>query len=79
MRKEKSTRDGALKIAEDTKEVTIVDCGGSRHELTQNMDMIGDVRMGDNKVDGAPYQVMESGNMRKERSSTEKEKVEGRG
>jgi hypothetical protein len=28
-----------------------VDYGGSRHELTQNIDMIGDVKTGDSKVE----------------------------
>ena len=44
------TGDNATKIAEDTKEMTIVDTRGRRHELTQNVDRVGDVRSDDSKV-----------------------------
>jgi hypothetical protein len=37
--------------------VTVLDSGGSRHELTQNVDKIGDVKTGVSEVDKAPNQV----------------------
>jgi hypothetical protein len=38
------TGDRAAKIAKNTKEMTIVNRGGSRNKLTQNMNQIGYIR-----------------------------------
>jgi hypothetical protein len=39
------------------KEVMVVDSGGRRHELTKNMNRIGDISTSDSNVDKAPNQV----------------------
>jgi hypothetical protein len=47
-----------MKIAKNTKEMTIVNRYGSRDKLTQNMDMIGYIRTTDRKIDKAPNKMM---------------------
>ncbi|KAK1644053.1 hypothetical protein QYE76_061858 [Lolium multiflorum] len=54
-----------MKIAKDTKKMTIVDTSGSSHELTQNVDWVGDVRTCDSKVDKTPNQVTIASRVRK--------------
>jgi hypothetical protein len=49
--------DRAMKIAKNTKELTILNRGGSRDKLTQNMDMIGYIWASDNKIDKAPNKI----------------------
>jgi hypothetical protein len=48
-REEKATSDRATKIAQNTKEMTIVNSGRSGDKLTQNMNMIRDVGASDSK------------------------------
>jgi hypothetical protein len=45
--------------------MTIVDTSGSSHELTQNVDWVGDVRTSDSKVDKTPNQVTIASRVRK--------------
>jgi hypothetical protein len=45
--------ESATKISKDTKEMTIVDTGGSGHELTQDVNDIRNVKIGDAKIDKA--------------------------
>jgi hypothetical protein len=49
-RKEQTTVNGSSKVPKDTKKVTIVDASGSKHELTQNVDNIGDIKTSYAKV-----------------------------
>jgi hypothetical protein len=51
------TRDRATKILKNTKEVTIVNQGGSRNKLNQNVDKIGDIWISDSKLDNSPNKV----------------------
>jgi hypothetical protein len=46
--------DRASKIAKNMKEMTIVNRGGSKNKLTQNMNRIGYIWSSDNKIDKAP-------------------------
>jgi hypothetical protein len=41
--------DSATKISKDMKEMTVVDTGGSGHELTQDVNGIRNVKTGDAK------------------------------
>jgi hypothetical protein len=50
--------DRASKIAKNTKEMTIVNRGGSREKLTQNMDKIGYIRSRDSKIVKTPNKMM---------------------
>jgi hypothetical protein len=50
--------DSATKISKDVKEMTVMDTSGSRHELSQDVDGIGNVRMGDVEIDKAVYEVI---------------------
>jgi hypothetical protein len=43
--------NGTSKVPKDTKKGTIVDGSGSRHELTQNVDNVGDIRTNYTKID----------------------------
>jgi hypothetical protein len=45
------TSDHASKIAKNMKEMTIVNRGGRRNKLTQNLDMIGYIGASDSKID----------------------------
>ena len=45
--------DSATKISKDTKEMTVVNTGGSGHELTQNVNDIRNIRMSYAKIDKA--------------------------
>jgi hypothetical protein len=49
--------DRASKIAKNTEEMTIVNRGGSREKLTQNMDMIGYIGTSDSKIDKTPNKM----------------------
>jgi hypothetical protein len=43
--------NSATKILKDAKEMTVVDTGGSGHELTQDVDGIRNVRTSDAKIE----------------------------
>jgi hypothetical protein len=47
-----------MKIPKDVKEMTIVDTSGSRHELTQDVNVIRIARMSDVEIDKATDEVM---------------------
>jgi hypothetical protein len=57
-REEEMTSNHATKIAQNTKEMTIVNRCGSRDKLTQNMDRIRYIRASDSKIDKAPNKMM---------------------
>jgi hypothetical protein len=50
-REEQVAIDSATKISKDAKDMTIVDTGGSGHELTQNVNDIRNIRMSYTKID----------------------------
>jgi hypothetical protein len=43
--------DSTTKISKDAKEMTVVDTGGSGHELTQDVNIIRNVRASDAEID----------------------------
>jgi hypothetical protein len=49
--------DSATKISKDAKEMTVVDTGGSGHELTQNVSVIRNIRTSYAKIDKAVDKV----------------------
>jgi hypothetical protein len=50
--------DSAMKISKDTKEMTVMDTGGSRHELTQNVNSIRNIKTSYAKIDKVVDKVM---------------------
>jgi hypothetical protein len=50
---EQAAIDSATKMSKDTKEKTVVNTGGSGHELTQNVNDIRNIRMSYAKIDKA--------------------------
>jgi hypothetical protein len=57
-REERASIDRAMKISKDAKEMAVGDTGGSRHELTQDVDSITNVRACDAKIDKTTNEVM---------------------
>jgi hypothetical protein len=57
VRKEQTTRDCTTKVAENTKKMSTVELGGSRDELTQNMNSMRNVRTSNPKINKAPNKV----------------------
>jgi hypothetical protein len=57
--------DRASKIAKNTKEMTIVNRGGSRNKLTRNMNRIGSIGSSDSKIDKAPNKMAIARRIRK--------------
>jgi hypothetical protein len=47
-----------MKISKDTKEMTVMDTGGSRHELTQNVNSIRNIKTSYAKIDKVVDKVM---------------------
>jgi hypothetical protein len=47
-----------MKISKDTKEMTVMDTGGSRHELTQNVNNIRNIKTSCAKIDKVVDKVM---------------------
>jgi hypothetical protein len=57
--------DCTSKIAENTKEMTVVNRGGSRSKLTQNMNQIGYIGSSDSEIDKTPNKMMIARGIRK--------------
>jgi hypothetical protein len=64
-REEQAVIDSAMKISKDMKEMTVVDIGGSGHELTQNVNCIRNIRMSYAKIDKVADKVMIASGIRK--------------
>jgi hypothetical protein len=56
-REEKAARDGPTKISQNTMEVSIVKLGRSQDKLTQDMNRVSNIRMGDPKIDKTPNKL----------------------
>jgi hypothetical protein len=54
---EQAAIHGATKILKDAEEMTVVNTSGSGHELTQDMNDIGNVRTSDVEIDKATYEL----------------------